>query len=737
MRRTFIFFGLLLTSASFAQTGDEWSSPFTQPATPPKPATPAKPATEPEPPPKKTQPAAPAPASTPAPAATPAASSRLSDDDAPADARTRAEERLKAATGKADPKAKDKDEGLPIVSKKETYLPGTEPHSPSTWITSLDTPGNARVTLGQVTIGTPYLPSARMGPKGLVRVGFLGEYLNQVDFPVRNAQNIRSGITFAASFQPFSWGEVYVGYAAAANTNNRTSPNLIQALGDLTLGIKASNEWTKGLHAGVDLRLLTFSGVGNQGIDRFAVGFKPTALVTYDVRSLSKSVPLIATLALGFTLDSTANLVTQRLNASEEFALGINRFNRFNFGASLEVPLPIVTPYLEYTLAAPLGVPSGLLTGPDGATVPVGAAMPQQLGLGVKVTAVKDLTLVTGVNLGLTRNVGLGVPATPPWNFFVGASFAIDPFQRGETKTIDTVRERKVQQNVEVAKARVEGTVINAATKAPVAGAIVSIPGVLPSATDPQGRFTSLEIPDAKTARVNVSREGFKPGSQDVPLQTGKTAKVEIALEEEVKKGVFEVATTSNKKPVKATVTLRGPAESSVETADGPKEVEVLEGTYTASVTADGYLSQTREVQIPAGGRMPLAFELVAAPKKMLVIFKGDKIEILQQVHFATGKATILPDSHSLLQQVVDVIVRNNVKRVSVEGHTDNKGVKAANQTLSEDRARAVMNYLVSQGVEAKRLESVGYGDTKPIAPNLTARGRELNRRVEFIVLEK
>jgi outer membrane protein OmpA-like peptidoglycan-associated protein len=743
MRRTSLLVGLLLASSSLAQTGDEWSSPFSQPTTPPKPATaPTKPAEPEQPPPKKTTPAAaPAtPATTPAEAAPSRPSSRLSDDaPAPApEAKARVEERMKAATGKADPKADKDGAGLPVVSKKESFLPGTEPHSPSTWITSIDTPGNARVTLGQVTIGTPYLPSARLGPKGLVRVGFLGEYLSQVDFPVRNAQNIRSGITFAASFQPFSWGEVYVGYTAAANTNNRTSPNLIQALGDLTLGIKASHQWVKGLHAGVDVRLLTFSGVGNQGIDRFAIGFRPTALVAYDVRSLSPNVPVIANMGIGFTLDSTANLVTQRLNASEEFALGINRYNRFNFGVSVEVPLPIATPYIEYNLAAPLGVPSGLLTGPDGATVPVGAAMPQTLGLGAKITAVKDLTLISGVNLGLTRNVGLGVPATPPWNFFVGASFAIDPFQRGETKTIEVVRERKVEQKVEVAKARVEGTVINAATKAPIAGAIVSVPGVMPAATDEKGRFTTLEIADAKT-KVNVSRDGFKPGVQDVTLEAGKTAKVEIALEEDVKKGVFEVAATSKGKPVKATVSLRAEAEAeaSVELTDGKKELEVAAGTWTASVTAEGFLSQTREVQIPAGGRMPLAFELTPTPKKMLVIFKGDKIEILQQVHFATGKATILPDSFALLQQVVDAIVRNNVKKVSVEGHTDNKGVKAANQTLSEDRARSVRDYLISQGVEAKRLEAVGYGDSRPIAPNLTARGRELNRRVEFIVLEK
>jgi len=716
MHRTLLLIGLLLASTPLAQTGDEWSSPFTAP--PAKPTTPAAPPPAASEPAKKTTaPAAAAPAAPPA-----------------SDARAKTEERLKAATGKADPA----DDKLPIVSKKETFLPGTEPHSPSTWITSLDTPGNARVTLGQVTMGTAFVPSARMGPKGLVRVGFLGEYLNQVDFPVRNAQNIRSGITFAASFQPFSFGEVYVGYSAAANTNNRTSPNLIQALGDLTLGIKASNEWARGLHAGIDLRLLTFSGVGNQGIDRFAVGFKPTALVTYDVRTLSPKVPLIATAAFGFTLDSTANLVTQRLNASEEFALGINRFNRFNFGASLEVPLPIVTPFLEYTLAAPLGVPSGLLTGPDGSTVPVAAAMPQALGLGLKVTAVKDLTLLTGVNLGLTRNVGLGVPATPPWNFFVGASFAIDPFQRGETKTVETVRERKVEQKVEIAKARVEGTVINAATKAPIAGAVIAVAGVLPSASDAQGRFTTLELADSKAAKLSVTRDGFKPAEQSVALEAGKTAKVEIALEEDVKKGVFEVSASSKKKPVKATVVFKGATEATIETLEsGPKELELPAGTYTVTATAEGFLSKTREVQISAGARMQVAFDFSAMPKKMLVVFKGDKIEILQQVHFATGKATILTDSFELLQQVVDVIVRNNVKRVSVEGHTDNKGAKAANQTLSEERARAVVDYLIAQGIEPRRLDAVGYGDTKPIAPNLTARGRELNRRVEFIVLEK
>jgi len=632
------------------------------------------------------------------------------------------------------------DEELPIVSQRERFVAGTEPHSPSTWGNAFDAPKNARVTVGQAGIGTVFVPSARLGPKGVVRVSILGEYFNQVNFPVLNAQNIRSGVTFAASFQPFTWGEVFVSYGASANTNNRTSPNLIQALGDLTLGVKASNEWVSGFHAGIDLRLLTFSGVGNQSIDRFAVGFRPTLVGTYDFRSLSPKVPLIFTMNLGFTIDSTASLVTnQRLNASEQFALGTYGYHRFNFGLSLEVPLPVVTPYVEYALAAPLGVPATGLFGPDGVSVAAGAVMPHTLGLGLKVTAIKDLTLLTGFNLGLAQAVGLGIPATPPWNFLIGASFAIDPFQRGETKIVETTRERRIEQAIAEAPktTHVEGTVVDAVTRKPISGAIIGAPGISPSATDADGHFTTLEFKEPKV-RLTVTRDGYKAADQEVTLEPGKVAKADLALEEDVKKAVFEISTTAAKKPVKVAVSVKGgPTDLTVQTEDAPKSVEVSAGTYTVSVNAPGYLAQTREVQVAPGGKMPVSFELVAEPKVKLVILKGDKIEILQQVHFATGKSTILADSFGLLSQVVDVVVKNGLKRLRVEGHTDNRGDKATNQALSESRARAVADYLIAQGVERSHLEAAGYGDTRPIAPNLTARGRELNRRVEFIVLEK
>lgn len=125
-------------------------------------------------------------------------------------------------------------------------------------------------------------------------------------------------------------------------------------------------------------------------------------------------------------------------------------------------------------------------------------------------------------------------------------------------------------------------------------------------------------------------------------------------------------------------------------------------------------------------------------PKKTLVVVRDDRIEIKQQVHFASGKAKILPDSFELLSQIAAVFRSNPTMRVMIEGHTDNVGSAAKNLKLSDQRAKAVRQMLIDkQGIAADRLEAVGYGQTKPIAANATAKGRALNRRVEFNILAK
>jgi outer membrane protein OmpA-like peptidoglycan-associated protein len=123
--------------------------------------------------------------------------------------------------------------------------------------------------------------------------------------------------------------------------------------------------------------------------------------------------------------------------------------------------------------------------------------------------------------------------------------------------------------------------------------------------------------------------------------------------------------------------------------------------------------------------------------KYALVEVKKDRIEIRQQVKFATAKFAVLPGSYKLLDQVAEALSDHPAIRVRVEGHTDNVGKEAANLKLSQRRADSVKAYLVKKGIDPKRLEARGYGSTKPIASNKTLQGRQQNRRTEFVILSR
>jgi outer membrane protein OmpA-like peptidoglycan-associated protein len=131
---------------------------------------------------------------------------------------------------------------------------------------------------------------------------------------------------------------------------------------------------------------------------------------------------------------------------------------------------------------------------------------------------------------------------------------------------------------------------------------------------------------------------------------------------------------------------------------------------------------------------VPGPWENYGCPAYKKIVVKRDKLELTEKIQFAWNEARLLESSFPLLDEVARALTENKTFRVQVEGNTSSEGTEERNQTLSEQRAQAVLDYLVAHGVPRERLDSKGFASTIPVATNTTEAGREANRRVEFIV---
>ena len=185
----------------------------------------------------------------------------------------------------------------------------------------------------------------------------------------------------------------------------------------------------------------------------------------------------------------------------------------------------------------------------------------------------------------------------------------------------------------------------------------------------------------------------------------------------------------------------KGPVKGVVMFLTGPDKKKY----YAEPTDGEGYaellvpVGQKYDITFLSLGRREIAATVPVADEpnqsvKLTLRYKRERPEqpfILAGVNFDTAKATIRPESFARLDEVVDFMAHKKEARVEISGHTDNVGDPKANRTLSEKRAQACRNYIVSKGIDKKRLDAIGFGDERPIAPNDTDEGRQKNRRIE------
>jgi OOP family OmpA-OmpF porin len=234
------------------------------------------------------------------------------------------------------------------------------------------------------------------------------------------------------------------------------------------------------------------------------------------------------------------------------------------------------------------------------------------------------------------------------------------------------------------------------------------------------------------------SHEEGKGGGHDV----SKIFEVEIPAAHQIKfksnyvKGI--VSDSQTNAPLAAKIELINIATNEIESLvesdsiTGEYLIVLTQGAeYALFVNKRGYLFRS----------LNFNYSQVKDYEPIIMNIALDKIKegstaILQNIFFDLDKYELKEKSIAELQKVVRFLQENPNVNVEIGGHTDNQGVIAYNQQLSQKRAMAVYHYLVQNGIEAKRLTAKGYGQNKPLADNTSDAGREKNRRIEFKLLK-
>ncbi len=279
--------------------------------------------------------------------------------------------------------------------------------------------------------------------------------------------------------------------------------------------------------------------------------------------------------------------------------------------------------------------------------------------------------------------------------------------------------------------AKVIGKIYDAETSEPLVAQIKLEGTDIPPISSDTNGFYSIELEPGRYS-FYVEKEGYRWMRKTIILKE----EGEVVLDFPLKKKELVLITGKivdniTEEPIGAKITI---PETNLEGGISDPETGVYRlklspGSYILRIEAEGYLPEEFPIILKEGEPVVKDVKLKKKAKKGVTIR-------LQNIYFDTGKATIKPESYPILDKVAEFLKANPNAIVEIQGHTDSVGSDSYNMTLSQARAEAVRNYLITyHHIEPTRLVAKGYGETMPIGDNLTIEGRAMNRRVEFKVL--
>lgn len=574
-------------------------------------------------------------------------------------------------------------------------LQGQLHHSPSTLHNGATALWNHRVTSTLMgSIGLLRTDSAILGQNGLMRLSLAGLFASQDDFPTRGTDTTHAGARLAMDLVFLKYFEGYLSYGIASNfADEGESSRLLQTLGDFQFGLKGSSQVFKGFYLGGALNFGLAPGFGADWNSGMSFNFAPRLIASWDVRSLNADVPLLLHLNLGAIFTNQDGVYDDYSpDAFDEFAFSLNRYNRLSIALGFEIPLPWVTPFLEWNMALP--ITSSDLYSHGGKSVSVASVMEHRMSLGLKVTALPDVTFTLALDVGLSSEVARGIASIPSVTFIAGLSYAFDPLFHHRDPDMDELDNSRLL-------------------------------------SPPQQEFAAGTQPDSDEASQwpvqagDDSSEDFSsPSPMPTDLQPAEVAPLP-------KPRLFLMGEGS---PRAGRIDFVDAAQTSIEVAAHGLELELEAGEHKLLVQAPGFLAKIETLNI-AEGQERFEIALTPRPAEALLESGGTKVIIPANLLFKEESAKLSVSDDVLLDQIADLLLSGEVMRLRIEGHTDNRGNAAQKLNLSTSRAQALREVLIARGVAAERLVAEGKGGSVPISSNALSLGRVRNRRIELHVL--
>ena len=248
-----------------------------------------------------------------------------------------------------------------------------------------------------------------------------------------------------------------------------------------------------------------------------------------------------------------------------------------------------------------------------------------------------------------------------------------------------------------------------------------------------KGYWTASEAATKKVSCGNIGIQfGIRVIIPSLKIKLPEPKHTEVAIKQEpIIKGT--VSNKNNDKPVVAVVVLyaNGKPVSSQVTNSGTYEFHCQHNIeYTIEAKAFGFITKNVEVKLTESSMNPYVLDFKLEPMKV-----GETIH-LENILFKKASADLLPASYVELEKLYRFLLNSPGSVIEIAGHTSSEGDEKYNQKLSQERAKAIADYLISKGIDKDRLVPKGYGESKPIADNSTEEGRIKNRRVEIKIIK-